>query len=190
MAELPPTSAEVFALYGRVMAKIGAFEQFMRIALAEHEIRKAAKAGRDPDLHGFAQKALKFDFGSLAHRVADKYGFSPDLRTILKEAKFFRNQLAHTFWVVHFGNLRSERGLSIIKRECLLYEAQFERVAEILVAQTGVDAPGYSAFVEGTADREEVFIGWEVRLDHADAVMKATGFYGVVSARADTSQRD
>ena len=149
----------------------------MRLALAEHDIARAVSQSRELDLQVAAVRLQKLEFGGLAHRVADRFKFRSELRQILKEAKFFRNHLAHTFWVSHFGNLRSERGRKIIERDCKLYELQFDRVAELLVSGTGVDAASYTKFVDGTANLEGVFCEWESRLDHADEVMRDSGLY-------------
>jgi hypothetical protein len=185
MSELQVDS--VFAHYGRVMAKVGAFEQFMRIALAEHELRRCTLAKRSPDLLALSKRLQFMDFGRLAQMVGEKFKFDPALKNILKEAKGFRNYLAHNFWVSHFGNLRTSRGRAIIERECKLYETQFDRVAEIVVSATGVNTEEYTAFVDGTADREDVFKEWEIRLDHADQVMAAANFSRGPMPRGESS---
>lgn len=177
----------VFSHYGRVMAKVGAFEQFMRIALAEHELRRCVIAERSPDLVALSKRLQFMDFGRLAQTVGEKFKFRTDLRNILKEAKGFRNYLAHNFWVSHFANFRTIRGRAIIERECKLYETQFDRVAEIVIAATGVNTEDYTAFVKGTAGREDLFKEWEIRLDHADEVMAATNFSSVPSSGGNCS---
>jgi hypothetical protein len=166
---------EAFSAYGRVMAKIGAFEQFMRLALGEHEIRRAKAAGTSPNLQAFGKRVLKMDFGGLAQQVCDKFKFVPELKQAMKEAKGFRNHLAHDFWVSHFANLHSDRGVTIIVRQCKLLERQFDGLSNILVAGTGVNANLYAEWVASNANDELVFAGWESRLDLADRAMREAG---------------
>ena len=114
-----------------------------------------------------ANKIMKMDFGSLLHQVYTKFKLPPEIHEVLKQAKGFRNDLAHTFWVGHFPNLRSERGTAIIIENCELLERQFEKVADLLIAATGLDAIAYVNFVNANEPDEEVFRGWEVRLKAA-----------------------
>ena len=164
-----------FAAYGRVMAKIGAFEQFLRIALGRHEIERFKSTGKELNTEAYTAKIMKLDFGSLAHQVCTKFQFDADLRNAVKQAKGFRNNLAHQFWVTQFHNLHTDRGLEIIRRECALYDQQFERLAALVVSATGVDSAHYAAFVRGNSDRPEVFKEWEERLERAESTMRETG---------------
>jgi hypothetical protein len=170
-----PTPEEVFASYGRVMAKIGAFEQFLRIALAEHEVARRKKSGIPLNTEAFSRRLMKLEFGSLAQQVCDKFKFGDDLRAVVKQAKGFRNHLAHEFWATQFHNMHSERGRRITCRDCALYETQFERVAQLIVGAAGVDTASYVAFVAGNANRPEIFKEWEQLLDGAEKVMRETG---------------
>lgn len=160
-----------FAAYGQVMAKIGAFEQFLRIALAEHEINRRTAAGKQPDLPRLGKRLQKMDFGSLAQQVCDKLKLTPELRQVMKEAKGFRNYLAHEFWAPHFSNLHSARGRMIVERQCKQLERQFDGVATLIVRATELDAAAYVSFVAGNANDENVFREWESRLDIADAAL-------------------
>lgn len=164
-----PEVSRAFETYGRLMAKIGGIEQFMRIALGEHAVRRmtaSGKIGREEMQH-HANKIMKMDFGPLLHQVYTKFKLSSDIHEVLKQAKGFRNDLAHTFWVGQIQNLRSERGTAIIIENCELLERQFEKVADLLIAATGLDAVAYVNFVNANEPDEEVFRGWEVRLEAA-----------------------
>jgi hypothetical protein len=174
MAETPiddQSHSAAFAAYGRVMAKIGAFEQFLRIALAQHEIDRCVGTGKQPNIQRLGKRLLKMDFGSLAQQLCDKFKLASDVRQVMKDAKGFRNNLAHGFWAPHFSNLHSDRGRTIIERQCQQLERQFEGVAMLLVQATGLDTAAYAAFVAGNANDEDVFRGWETRLDIADAAL-------------------
>lgn len=164
----------VFAAYGRVMAKIGAFEQFLRIALAEHEVARRKASNTPLNTEVFSRRLMKLEFGSLAQQVCDKFGFGSELRDVVKQAKRFRNHLAHEFWAAQFHNMHTDRGRKITCRDCHLYETQFERVAQLIVSATGVDVAAYLAFVAGNADQPEVFKRWEELLDQAENVMRET----------------
>lgn len=167
-----------FAAYGRVMAKIGAFEQFMRIALAQHQIARCQKAGKELDNETFSRRLMKLDFGSLAHQVSTKFDFGHDLREAVKQLKGFRNHLAHEFWATQFHNMQTDRGRIIVLRGCAIYEKQFEGVANIVIPATGVDAAAYAAFVAGNADRPEIFKDWERLLDNAEAASRKAAITG------------
>jgi hypothetical protein len=169
------SSNVVFAAYGRAMAKIGAFEQFMRIALAQHEIARCQASGKSLDTDTFARRLMKMDFGSLAQQVCGKFKFDPNMAQVMKDARGFRNHLAHEFWATQFHNMHTDRGRAITMRECVLYEAQFERVANAVVGATNVDAAAYAAFVAGNAERPEIFKEWEELLDNAERIMRETG---------------
>lgn len=167
-----PDVQRSFEAYGRLMAKIGGLEQFMRIALGEHLTRRMTTSGRTDraDLERHAIKIMKMDFGKLLHQVYTKFKFSKDVLQIFKDAKSFRDHLAHDFWVCNLSNLRSERGTRIIIEHCELLERQFEKVADLLIAVTGLDATMYVNFVSERSEDEESFKGWEVRLEAARAV--------------------
>jgi hypothetical protein len=161
------------------MAKIGGLEQFMRIALGEHLTKRMAKSGRydRAALGREAGKIMKKDFGQLLHQVYTKFQFHTDILQVLKDAKSFRDHLAHDFWVCHLGNLRSERGTAIITAHCELLERQFDKVSDLVIAVTGVDAAQYVNFVAERSENEEDFEGWEERLEaarNAEAVAAET----------------
>jgi hypothetical protein len=138
------------------MAKIAACEQFMRVAIGEHE----ALTDQNPLLvdperrRKFVGKVMKWDFGSLTQQMCDRFPNSSELRILLKEAKEMRNYLAHEFWTGHFGNLHSERGINIIIGECELRELHFEKLSEFFIAETGIDAANYIQFVANGARDE------------------------------------
>ena len=175
MPEVNPDRA--FLAYGRAMAKIGGFEQIMRLALGEHEIRRAQAAGdaTRERLKIHANRLLKLDFGQLTQRTHDKFKLPPPWREILKDAKQFRNYLAHEFWSPNYGNLRSERGINIIAKHCELIEHHFDVLATGIIEATGVNIGLYIQFVEANAGDEETFRGWETRLQAGDAAIEAAG---------------
>jgi hypothetical protein len=156
------------------MAKIGAFEQFLRIALAEHEVARRKKSNTPLNTEAFSRRLMKMEFGSLAQQVCDKFKFEDELREVVKQAKGFRNHLAHEFWATQFHNMHTERGRQITCRDCALYETQFERVADVIIGAAGVDTAAYVAFVAGNADQPEVFKEWDERLTRAEKVMRET----------------
>lgn len=163
-----------FAAFGRALAKIGAFEQFMRIALAKHAIEKAQLSKIPLNQTKITARLMKSDFGTLAQQVCDKFKFDSELREAMKQVKGFRNHLAHEYWSAHFGSLRSERGIAIIVKECSLYERQFERVSEAIVSGTGVDIADYVAFVDETAKDESTLNEWEILLAASHEIFEAT----------------
>jgi hypothetical protein len=156
------------------MAKIGAFEQFMRIALGEHEIRRRQATATDVDAHAIGKRVFKLEFGGLAQQVCDKLNLSDEIRQVVKQAKEFRNYLAHNFWVAHFSNLHSARGIRIVVLQCEQLERQFDRVTSLIVAATGVNAAGYAAFIQSGANDEQTFREWESRLETANKVFERT----------------
>lgn len=164
-----PDQERAFRTYGLLMAKIGGLEQFMRIALGERLTKRMAKSGKNnrEEIEREVAKIMKKDFGQLLHQVYTKFKFHTDILQVLKDAKGFRDHLAHEFWVCHLGNLRSERGTSIITAHCELLEHQFDKVADLVIAVTGLDAAQYVDFVTGRSGNEEDFKGWEKRLEIA-----------------------
>lgn len=164
-----PDVQKSFEVYGRLMAKIGGLEQFMRIALGEHLTRRMQASGKTDrsELERHAVKIMRMDFGKLLHQVYTKFKFEPEVLAVLKQAKGFRDHLAHDFWVCNLGNLRSERGTRIIIDHCELLERQFEKVSNLLIAVTGLDAAMYVNFVSERADDAEAFKSWEERLEAA-----------------------
>jgi hypothetical protein len=164
-----PDQERAFKSYGLLMAKIGGLEQFMRIALGEHLTKRTAKSGSydRAALEREAAKIMKKDFGQLLHQVYTKFKFHTDVLQVLKEAKDFRDHLAHDFWVCHLGNLRSERGTEIITEHCELLGRQFDKVSDLVIAVTGLDAAQYVNFVAERAGNDENLKGWEERLEAA-----------------------
>jgi hypothetical protein len=171
MMTVDPTPA--FQAYGRAMATIGGLEQIMRLALGEHEVRRAQRAGEaDPErLRRFTTRLLKLDFGGLSQRVCDNFQLPSGMRDTLKEAKTFRNYFAHDFWAPNYGNLRSQRGIEIVVRHCRTLERQIGLVATLIVRATRVNVATYIDFIESQAGDEEVFHGWETRLAAAEAAL-------------------
>ena len=159
----PPDTAAAFCAYGQVMAKIAACEQFMRVAIGEHE----AKTVQNPLLtdperrRKFVGKVMKWDFGSLTQQMCDRFPNSAELRSLLKNAKDMRNYLAHEFWAAHFGNLHSDRGIVIIVSECELRELHFEKLSEFFIAETGINTTSYIHFVAAEAQDEVRLKKWE-----------------------------
>ena len=70
-----PNVERAFQSFGRLMAKIGGLEQFMRIALGEHTVRRMKATGKDDkaELERQATKIMKMDFGSLLQQVCTKF---------------------------------------------------------------------------------------------------------------------
>ena len=112
----------------------------------------------------FIGRMIGQDFGQLLHLVRSKFKLKPTFLHVMKEAKFFRNHLAHEFWVAHFGNLRSERGRIIIMEHCGLYERNFDRVSDILINATALDAAKYISVLDQQHADEGAFVAWEERL--------------------------
>ncbi|MEA1071082.1 hypothetical protein [Sphingomonas sp. LY160] len=159
------TADDAFRAYGRVMAKVGALEQYMRIALLEHEQSRCASKGRGhDDLERYVVKVMKYTFGALLQQVHDKYKLGPAFLDTLKEVKSFRDYLAHEFWVAYFPALRTERGRKIIIEHCALYERSFDRVGDVFVAQSGLDITPYITSLDREATSESRLAGWEARL--------------------------
>jgi len=145
----------------------------MRLALGEHEVQRAQRAGEanQERFRRFTARVLKLDFGGLTQRMCDSFQLSSELRDTLKEAKTFRNYFAHDFWSPNYGNLRSKRGIDVIVRHCRTMERQMELVATLVVRATGVNVSNYVNFIEGEAGDEEIFRGWETRLAAAEAAL-------------------
>jgi hypothetical protein len=174
---IKPDTSAAFCAYGRVMAKIAAYEQFMRVAIGEHE----ALTDQNPLLvdpeqrRKFVGKILRWDFGSLTQQMCDRFPNSLELRRLLKDAKVMRNYLAHEFWGGHFGNLHTERGIGIIVGECELRELHFEKLSEFFISETGIDTASYIQFVAAEARDEIRLRQWE-ELIAAAKVFQADGF--------------
>jgi hypothetical protein len=173
-SEAQNTVRATFAAYGQVMAKIGAFEQLMRLALAKQAIDSALASGKDLDTRAVSCRLLKMDFGSLAQQLCDRFELEGVLRDAVKQAKELRNTLAHNFWVTQFPNLRAERGLQIILRECALYDEQFERVSATLMDAVGFDVAHHAAAFASQSHRPEEIEVWEALLEKAEATMCET----------------
>jgi len=158
-----------FLAYGRAMAKAIGIEQVLRLALMEHEVRKAVEAGAPVDGEKFSQKLLRMDFGQLLQQVYQKYGLESEFLAVVRTAKDARDYMAHNFWVGHLGNLRSERGLDIILRHCGVIEKQIDRVSDYIVERTGVDAWRFIGFIDERADNKAAHEGWEAFLAVSEA---------------------
>lgn len=174
------------------MAKIGGLEQIMRLALGEHEIRRAQAAGdaTRERLQIHANRILKLDLGQLTQRTHDKFKLPPPWREILKDAKLLRNYLAHEFWSPNYGNLRSDRGINIIVKHCELIEHHFDVLSGGVIQATGVNIELYIRFVEANASDEETFRGWETRLKAGDAAIAAAGLDRSGGKLADPGRSD
>jgi hypothetical protein len=160
-----PDQRECYLAYGHLMANVGVFEQFMRLALAHLE---ADKFRAPEDRAKRSAKLTRMDFGQLLQEVYQKFKLSSDLLTRIKQTKGVRDLLAHSFWVANLGHLQSERGTAIIIRQCRLYDAELARAAQILLTATGLDTSQYFSFLEQRSGEESTFSGWETLLADAE----------------------
>ena len=163
-----------FAAYGRASAKVQAFEQLMRVALAEHQAGRESRGGKPVGSLKFSKAALDLDFGSLEQRVCNKFKFDAQSRQIMKDARDLRNSMAHDFWIHHLTHIRSERGAAIVVRHAAIMERQIERVTELLILKTGVDAARYIDYLETIARDETKFADHERQLAHVERVFDET----------------
>jgi hypothetical protein len=160
---------DAFLAYGRSMAKAVGIEQFLRLALMEHEVRSVSKLPAQPDFTRFLAKLLKMDFGQLLQQVYQKYSLQSEFLAVMRTAKDGRDYLAHNFWIGHLGSLRSERGLRNLVRHCAIIEEQLDRVCHYLIEMTGVDAARFVAFIDMQAQSQEPHDEWEALLAAAEA---------------------
>jgi DNA-binding transcriptional regulator PaaX len=163
-----------FLAFGRLFAKVGAFEQFMRVALMEREVQSGAVAKMsEQQRRAYSNKLLRLDFAQLEQRICHQFNLSGDDKAVLKDAKSFRNDLAHNFWQSNFGNLHSKRGISLVEQQCAQLEVQFEALGEHLINLTGAKISDYVAWVQAESAKGEhldelerlVGEGWQAHLD-------------------------
>jgi hypothetical protein len=106
---------------------------------------------------------------------------SGDDKAVLKEAKSFRNDLAHNFWQSNFGNLHSKRGVYLVEQQCAQLVVQFEALGEHLINVTGAKIDDYVSWVKAQSSNTEHFDelerligeGWQAHLDAGHIKMKS-----------------
>ena len=172
-----------FTAFGRAYAKVAAFEQFMRVMLAHREVESGAYAKlSDKDKRAKSDSILRMDFAKLEQRISNVFCKNADDKAILKDARDFRNHLAHNFWQSSFGFMHSARGIFLLEQGLAQLELQFEVLGEHLIKLTGTDMDHYIAWVQDQSgmdqhlDEYEHLIGegWQAHLDaghiaHPDA---------------------
>ena len=170
--QLDPQPA--FLAFGRLFAKVGAFEQFMRVALMQKEVQSGATAKlTDAQRQVWSKRLMRLDFGQLEQRICHQFKLVGDDKAVLKDAKDFRNDLAHNFWQSNFFNLHSKRGIFLVEQQCAQLEVQFEAVLDHLINLTGANIGDYVAWVQTESAKGEhldeleqlVGKGWQAHLD-------------------------
>ena len=145
-----PSSA--FQAFGRLYAHVITLEQFMRVALAEHEVRSGRYAKlNEAKQDAYSRKMMGLNFGQLLDRVAGAFKLGEIERTVLNDAKGFRHHLAHEFWVNNLVGLHTEQGVSLLAEECEALELQFKLVTELVIAATGLNAKQYVEWTQSRA---------------------------------------
>jgi hypothetical protein len=168
------TPVDALVAYGQAMAKVQALEQLMRVALGEHEVRKALRKGEnrvDPKL-GAAM--INHDFGKLEQRICGKFKLDAEGRQIMSDARGLRNGLAHSFWIHHQGHLATERGIATVIRHANLFSRQMDRVAGFVIEKTGVNRDRYANYITAAANDPATLEIWEGMLSDAEAVFDRT----------------
>ena len=155
------------------MAKAIALEQFLRIALMEHQVRKTTRSSAGVNNRQFSDRLLGMTFGTLRQQVYQKYKLTTEFLDVMQTAKDQRDYLAHNFWIHHLGNLRSQRGLNIIVRHCRTMDRQIDGVADYLIQQTGIDAWRYIGFVDTQSSNAHEHDNWEQLLDASERSLDA-----------------
>ena len=164
---------DALAAYGNAMARVQALEQLMRVALGEHEARKLIASGGVPsDI--FGEKLLNMDFGKLEQRVCAKFDFDPEQREVMRDARGFRNYLAHQFWIHHLGHPGTREGRNLVVRHANLLARQIDRVAWMLIGATNVDAQRYSDFITSRGADPKTLSEWSSLLSEGEAVFDRT----------------
>lgn len=158
-----PDQQKAFEEYGHLMANIGAFEAFMRVALAQRESPSTdeARAKRSARL-------TEMDFGQLLQEVYQKFKLPKDFLARIKQTKKVRDNLAHIFWVSHLGRLRSERGTNIILRQLRLFGLEVTRAVDVLLHATGVNTQSYIEFLDGRNEDPSCYVEFEAMLEQAE----------------------
>ena len=169
-----PNPQLAFTAFGRLYAKVAAFEQFMRVALATHEVNSGAYAKlSDEQKRSKSDKILRMDFAQLEQRISNLFCKNADDKAVFKDARDFRNNLAHNFWQNSFSFLHSARGVFLIEQHCAQLEVQFEVLGEHLINLAGTDMAHYVAWVQDQTDMEQhldeyerlIGEGWQAHLD-------------------------
>lgn len=153
---------------------IAIVEEAMRLALAEHEVRRKSPEGgmSQEDIAKFSRKLQKRDFGSLSQILCQKLKLSKEWLEILKQAKDLRNHMAHDYWMGQIGNAQSERGLKIITRQCNSLTAHMVLLADRLVSLTGINLQAYLDFTASAADDDDTYREWERLLTKAEQAVE------------------
>lgn len=86
---------------------------------------------------------LRQTFGQLLDKIVGGFALDADQRQILKDAKSFRDYLAHEFWIINLPGLYDEEGLSLIVEQCESLEIQFRLVTQLVFDATQVNAEQY-----------------------------------------------
>ena len=142
---------------GRLIPNIFcAFEQFMRVALAEQDVA-SGRWGKlsDEQRAAHSKKVIRLNFGQLLDRVAGSFKLGADEKQVFEDAKGFRHHLAHDFWVSGFMGLHSNEGVALLVEECEALEVQFRVTTELLFSATGIDAAGYVEWTRSRSDDPE-----------------------------------
>jgi hypothetical protein len=164
MVDAPRADVDrAFEAYGRLMTAVAGFEQVLRLILGEFGVAKLERAGKasSEELKKLSTRILRLDMGGLIQQVCDKLGLTPEMRAALKEAKGFRDYLAHNFWGANLSNLHSARGVEIVIAQCQVFETGFREAGALIVQATKVDVLKYVLFLKSSAADEAILAGWE-----------------------------
>ncbi len=158
------------------MTSVAGFEQILRLILAEFGVAQLERAGKATaeEFKRLSNKILRLDMGGLVQQVCDKLRLPPEIRAALKEAKGFRDYLAHNFWGANLSNLHSTRGIEIVVAQCRLFETGFREVGLLIVRTTEVDVFKYVLFLKSSAADEAILAEWEQQLKEWLETLKRT----------------
>lgn len=124
----------------------------MRLALGEREVGSGRFGKLDAeDRERHVHKVMKLNFGQLRGRIETGFDLNADECLVLKEAQSFRDNLAHEFWAANFSSLHSDEGIALLEEECAILEIQFQKLGDLLISATGLDARSYVEWVRMSA---------------------------------------
>lgn len=160
-----------FTAFGKVMARIAACEQIMRLALIHREFETSVRAGNSGSerFGRFVSKLQKKDFGQLSHLIRTQFKLPDDpWLQIFKDAKGMRNSVAHEFWSPNYGLLEFDRGIEIIVRHCTVLDRHFEHLNKGILHVTGLDPRLFIKMVTEPKAVEEAINGFDKLLKNAE----------------------
>lgn len=153
------------------------------IALVEEYFRHLlmkAQAVSNPALSDskkekFLARLKRANFGTLLQWVCTDLKLSSEALAILKEARSFRDNLAHHFWYPHFPLLVTKRGAKVLAEELELMENHFVGLLSWLEAETGESLQQLIEFLKSRANDVERIEGFEDLIERLRNTQKSHG---------------